>query len=273
MTPPEYFPIDEWMKEHLQMTGACRPVEKEYIGKNGVRIPVMVGVVQLAPGDDTYVCFVLDVMERRRAMEALTKAYDELELRVDERTSELKQEIGRREQAEAALRSQTLTDPLTGLYNRRGFMALASQHLQLARRKHTGSWLVMADVDYLKPINDTFGHAEGDRALIQAGTLLKQIFRESDIVARIGGDEFAVVAIEDSEQSDRAISVRLQEKLDDYNRYSGQHYQLGLSVGAVRMDPAENATIEQLMNRADAVLYEKKRERSPASGPPMKKKR
>jgi two-component system cell cycle response regulator len=138
-------------------------------------------------------------------------------------------------------------------------MMLAEQHLQLARRNRKGFMLFMADLDDLKPINDTFGHAEGDYALIQAKTLLKQTFRESDIVARIGGDEFAVVVIEDAKNNEASLYTRLQEKLDDFNRYSGRHYILGLSMGSVRVAPEDVFTLEQLMLRADTALYDQKK--------------
>jgi diguanylate cyclase (GGDEF)-like protein len=237
-------------------------LEKEYIRKDGSRIPVLVGVVQLEQPQKSYVCFIIDATERRRALEALKKAYDELELRVNERTVELQQEITRRQKAEEALRNQSITDSLTGLYNRRGFMTLAEQHLQLARRNGRGFLLFMIDLDDLKPINDTLGHAEGDYALSQAGTLLKSTFRESDIVARLGGDEFAVVAIEEFEKDEAAMFARLQQKLDDYNRYSGRPYKLGLSMGSVHVNPQDAMTIAQLLARADAALYEKKKHKN-----------
>jgi len=266
MTPPEYAPMDEWMLEKLQATGSCPPLEKEYIRKDGSRVPVLVGVVQLERSQKSYVCFVIDATDRRRAMEALQKAYDELELRVNERTKELQQEIVLRQKAEEALRNQSITDILTGLYNRRGFMTLAEQHLQLARRNQAEFLFFMADVDDLKPINDTFGHAEGDLALTQAAAVLKQTFRGSDIVARIGGDEFAVAVLEDSNNNESALMARLREKLDDYNRYSGRPYKLGLSMGSIRINPQNTTTVEQLMAQADVALYEKKKQKRPLPG-------
>ena len=262
MTPREYQVVDDWMQEKLQETGSCSAVEKEFIRKDGSRVPVLVGMVRLSPHEDVCVGFVIDATERRIARDALQKAYDLLEQRVEQRTEELTQEIARRQEAEEALRNQTLSDALTGLYNRRGFMTLADLQLKLASRNMRGFWLFMADMDNLKPINDSFGHAEGDRVLVQAADMLKQTFRESDIVARIGGDEFAIGMVEDPESSEMAFSKRLQDKLNEYNMNSGKPYTVGLSMGSVICAPGENLSIEDLMARADSALYEKKKLKS-----------
>src|SRR5262249_15827990 len=149
----------------------------------------------------------------RKAMEALRAAYDEMETRVVQRTSELAkanqeltQEVERRKRAEATLHSMAITDSLTGLYNRRGFSTLAHQLLEQARRSGHPFLLFLADLDGLKQINDTHGHLEGDQALHIAAVLLKDTFRASDVVARIGGDEFAVAVLQDiKEDGEQAI--------------------------------------------------------------------
>src|SRR5258708_12526210 len=99
------------------------------------------------------------------------------------------------------LRSLALTDDLTGFYNRRAFLALATQQIRVAIRKGQGLLLFFADVDYLKEINDTCGHREGDLALVHTANALEQTFRNSDILARLGGDEFAVFALQTSSQN------------------------------------------------------------------------
>jgi len=119
LTPPQYRLLDQWIEIRLKSGGVCPPIEKEFIRKDGCRIPVLVGMVRLTGPIITSWCFVIDVAERRNAQNALRKAYDELEVRVQQRTVELQEEILRREHAEEELRNQAIRDPLTGLYNRR----------------------------------------------------------------------------------------------------------------------------------------------------------
>jgi PleD family two-component response regulator len=115
-----------------------------------------------------------------------------------------------RHRMQEQIRSLSLVDELTGLYNRRGFLTLASQQLKLAHRLKKRMLLVFADLDGMKRINDTLGHQEGDKALIEIAKILKETFRESDIIARLGGDEFVVLTLEKSVSSDDAITKRLQ---------------------------------------------------------------
>jgi GGDEF domain-containing protein len=110
---------------------------------------------------------------------------------------------------ERELRSLALTDDLTGLYNRRGFLASATQQLKLARRNTKESLLLFCDLDNLKQINDSYGHVEGDGALVRTADTLEQTFRHSDVLARLGGDEFAVLALEASSQYRNVILDRL----------------------------------------------------------------
>src|SRR5437588_1422229 len=104
------------------------------------------------------------------------------------------QDITERKRAEAALQSLSLVDELTGLYNRRGFLAVTEQHLAAIRRNKKMPVILYADLDGLKVINDSLGHHEGDRALVKAAEIFRETFRSSDIIARIGGDEFVVLA-------------------------------------------------------------------------------
>src|SRR5467141_2019044 len=159
---------------------------------------------------------------------------------------------------QAELGNLALTDELTGLYNRRGFLALAERQLKLSRRSGRGILLVFIDVDGLKQINDTFGHAEGDRTLIRAGGVLEKTFLESDVVARFGGDEFAVLAIEASGHNQEIIAARLRENLRQMNdEDSGTA--ISLSWGVARFDPRSKTSIGQLMVQADQAMYDHKR--------------
>jgi two-component system, cell cycle response regulator len=160
------------------------------------------------------------------------------------------------------LRSLALTDDLTSLYNRRAFYALANQQLKVARRKGNGLLLFFADVDHLKNINDTYGHMEGDLALVRAADALEQTFRDSDILARLSGDEFAVLALEASSQDQDAILRRLKRQVQQVGAEETR-YRLSLSVGMVRFDPKQDASLGDLLSKADRAMYQEKRNHPP----------
>jgi diguanylate cyclase (GGDEF)-like protein len=159
------------------------------------------------------------------------------------------------------LRYLALTDDLTCLYNRRGFFAAATQLLKLAHRNAQRLLLFFCDVNNLKKINDSLGHREGDLALIRAADALEQTFRDSDVLARIGGDEFAVLALEASGQSQEIILRRLEKHLK-MSSASEKRYELSLSVGVARFDPKHTVSLGELMSQADQAMYEQKRSRS-----------
>lgn len=152
----------------------------------------------------------------------------------------------------------TLIDELTGLYNRRGFYYLAGQHIKLVKRYKEDLLLILADLDNMKFINDNFGHLEGDAALRTVAKILKNTFRSTDIISRLDGDEFTVIAFGASEQAAEVIKDRLQRNLDTYNHKNG-HYHLSLSMGTVHYTPREDMTLEELIARADQNLYDDKR--------------
>jgi diguanylate cyclase (GGDEF)-like protein len=162
---------------------------------------------------------------------------------------------------QAELGNLALTDELTGLYNRRGFLALAERQLKLGRRSGRGMLLFVMDVDRMKHINDSFGHLEGDRALKRTAEVLEQTFRDSDVVARLGGDEFGVLAIEASGHSEATIKARLFECLKS-NCVKESPYQISLSVGLARFDSGSRTSIGELMAKADQTMYEYKKRRS-----------
>jgi diguanylate cyclase (GGDEF)-like protein/PAS domain S-box-containing protein len=167
-------------------------------------------------------------------------------------------DITERKRTEETLRSLSLLDDLTGLYNRRGFLALAEQHVRLTQRTGHGFTLIFADLDDMKKINDTYGHKVGDQALRSFAELLKKSFRESDIIARLGGDEFTVLALEDYETTPRAVTTRLLENLENHNRQENRPFDLSLSVGVVNFNPESNRSIEELIAQADRAMYEQK---------------
>jgi diguanylate cyclase (GGDEF)-like protein len=159
------------------------------------------------------------------------------------------------------LLSLTLVDEMTGLYNRRGFQALAEQQVRLANRQHCGLVLVFCDVDDLKEINDTYGHQEGDSALVATARIMRETLRETDLVARIGGDEFTILALDSSGNGDANIVNRLKESLDAYNRGADRPYALSLSMGVARRDVRNPQSVTDLLAEADRALYDQKRAR------------
>lgn len=169
-----------------------------------------------------------------------------------------------RKRREEQIRQQSLVDDLTGLYNRRGFLTLAEHHLKLAERTGRSVLLLFADLDDFKDINDRFGHHEGDRALGEAARVLRGVFRDSDVVARIGGDEFAILALETSDVSGDLLARRLRESLEQRNGLQQRGYEITLSLGIARYDGRTPATIADLLARADSLMYEHKREKDAA---------
>ena len=164
---------------------------------------------------------------------------------------------------EQKLRDMSLTDELTGLYNRRGFFALAEQQYRLSIRNKRSMILFFIDLDGMKWINDSFGHDEGDEALIAAAGILKDAMRSSDIVARVGGDEFVVLAIEAEESSIATIDERIKERLHARAQSAESPYPLSLSVGWAFFDPHNPCSMDDLMKSADHAMYEQKRLHSP----------
>ena len=164
-----------------------------------------------------------------------------------------------RARLQAELRTLSLTDELTGLYNRRGFHALVEQELRHAARHQTGYLLLFADVDGLKFINDTFGHAEGDRALTEAAALLRRSFRESDVLARLGGDEFTAFALDVSHPNGAPMLARFHDSLAELNARPARRFELSISLGVAQYDSKSSLSVDQLLAMADQSLYQQKR--------------
>ncbi len=163
-----------------------------------------------------------------------------------------------RKRLEEEIKNLSLTDELTGVYNRRGFTLLAEQEMKLAQRNKRGALLFFVDVDQLKKVNDTWGHAQGDLALIEVASILKEAFREADILARLGGDEFLVLAPDLSEENAAILNNRIQASLEARNRQGQRLYQLNLSMGIARYDPKVPCTVNELIAQADNLMYQQK---------------
>jgi len=163
-----------------------------------------------------------------------------------------------RERVLEELRTLSLSDELTGIYNRRGFYILAEQQIKIAKRTGRAMLLASADLDGLKSINDGFGHHEGDRALVDAAQILRESFRESDIIARIGGDEFVVLMTEKPETSAEILLARLARNLEAHNRKVTRPYPFSISVGFAYFDPKQPVSLSELLVQADKSMYESK---------------
>jgi diguanylate cyclase (GGDEF)-like protein len=174
-----------------------------------------------------------------------------------------------RRQSENALRSYSvemeqlaLTDELTGLRNRRGFLVLADQALRMARRARAKCVLVFIDLDGLKRVNDTRGHAAGDALITDTARVLGHVFRESDVVGRVGGDEFAVFALLDEQDGKTAVAARLQAEIDRFNAQVVPTLRIAMSIGIEEINSTADTPLDVLLSHADRAMYEKKRRRA-----------
>ncbi len=168
-------------------------------------------------------------------------------------------DITYRKKMEEELKILSITDPLTGLYNRRGFTTLAEHTLNLAKRLNKKAIILFVDLDYMKWINDNLGHNVGDQALIDVANILTSTFRQNDLIARIGGDEFVILGIIGEENHKEKIIERLTEKVKEFNTREERPYKLFLSIGYVVYDPENPKTLEELLQLADQLMYEEKR--------------
>jgi len=183
--------------------------------------------------------------------------YNELEQRVRNRTAALEKKIEEHQKVEANVRHLSLTDQLTGLYNRRGFFLFADQQLKLDHQLQKSCCLLFVDIDGLKPINDTFGHEVGDRLIVDVAELLSQTYRDCDIISRWGGDEF-VVFISKCSNDTNAITARLQTNVDFFNQNRGRSYHLSMSIGVQKSVINEDVSLEKLVLQADELMYRQK---------------
>lgn len=193
--------------------------------------------------------------EIRWVMETITSIYYEGERAILGNSMD----ITDRKRAEEEMIYLSMTDPLTDLHNRRGFITLAEHQLKISKRGEGGMLLFFADLDGMKQINDTLGHEEGDRALIDSAMILKETFRTSDIIARMGGDEFAILAIDTTGISPEVIMTRLQNQIDKHNSEGNRFYNISISMGTSYYDPENPCSLDELMSRADKLMYEHKK--------------
>jgi diguanylate cyclase (GGDEF)-like protein/PAS domain S-box-containing protein len=229
-------------------------VETGVVREDGTITWTNVSAVPVDLADWDLVLVTSDITGRKRAEEEVLKLNAVLEAKVAERTAELAA-------ANEQLYQLSLFDPLTGLYNRRGFQLVAEKHLQLAQRSGRNLLAFYGDLDGLKMTNDQLGHGAGDDALVAAAKALNETFRASDIKARLGGDEFIVLALETEERDAQALLGRLHQRL------AGKNQTLTMSMGVVSSAAPGINTIDDLIARADEAMYAQKR-RKPGSRSP-----
>jgi diguanylate cyclase (GGDEF)-like protein/PAS domain S-box-containing protein len=187
-------------------------------------------------------------------------------------TVHVARDITKRKQMEEKLKEAAITDELTGLLNRRGFFALAEQQCKLSERTKRSMSLLYIDLDGLKTINDELGHSAGDQALIDLTGILKNTFRGSDIVARMGGDEFAVLLTEPAESAESAVTDHLHNNIRKHNEKTKRNFELLISLGISYYDPLSPCSIEHLIMEADSSMYKDKKSHKESDRVFVKKK-
>lgn len=154
-------------------------------------------------------------------------------------------------------------DELTKISNRRGFIALAQNSISLCARQGSPVSMVFFDLNKFKQINDQFGHAEGDHALVTFAGLMRKAFRDSDVFARLGGDEFAVLLTNTSQQHATTIVERFRGLVDIYNEQISRGYDISFADGIVSLKPDADCSVDHLLREADVLMYEKKLDELP----------
>jgi diguanylate cyclase (GGDEF)-like protein len=190
------------------------------------------------------------------------KGLEKYEHEVKSLITSMENEIAIHKQTEEELRALSLTDELTGLNNRRGFLTLADQFLKLINRDKIEAFMLYADLDNLKGINDTHGHREGDKVLKEIANILKENYRESDIMARIGGDEFVVLPVGFTRFDAEILNKRLHDKVKILNTNRNRGYKISMSTGIAYYDPNYPCSINKLLAEADKMMYEQKRQKT-----------
>ena len=231
----------------------------------------------LAVGDE--VVGLIHAVERRRprrftaAERALFDAFgeaaamaihaDALNRRLEVQNAQLELRLRERDRLTDELKDLSLRDEMTGLLNRRGFFTVAAQQFKLARRIGHRCMVAFVDVDGMKKLNDTWGHSAGDQAIKVAGGLLRETFREADVVARIGGDEFVVFMVEGRDAPAQVAAERLERAVGEWRRESTAPWAaiFDLSFGSAACERRDRSELDELLERADAEMYLHKRRR------------
>lgn len=197
-----------------------------------------------------YTGILVDVTAQKKAEEQLENALKNLELADQEKQKIIK-----------SLENLSLLDELSGLYNRRGFIASVQAQLLLAEGKNLRFYFVFIDIDDLKKINDSWGHKKGDEAIFSFAKILKASMRKSDIKGRLGGDEFAVLVQKAPKSGVNTLISRLHKNLKEFNSKKEFLFELSASIGVAEYNSKKPCSIDELMSRADRLMYINKERR------------
>ena len=151
----------------------------------------------------------------------------------------------------------TIVDELTGLYNRRGLYTLGNQQIELAKRHSDDIFIFFLDLDGMKTINDTLGHDFGDKALVDTSKIMHKSFRATDILSRVGGDEFVVVAVKAQFEFIPIIIQRIKDFVKDQNS-SEEKFEISISIGVSRVDLDAESPLDEAIRDADKKMYDSK---------------
>ena len=209
----------------------------------------------------------LSTLERKKgeAFEALQKSRDELEIRVEQRTQDLKEinermriAINERIRAQKALEEAAMTDPLTGVLNRRGMMTHLQHQVARNKRNHVPFTILMVDLDHFKSVNDAHGHETGDLVLRKTATRLTSSIRGQDIVSRWGGEEFLILLPETAAEGGSIVAEKIRQRIaDEPFLWDGKTLSLTVSIGVAAFE--KSTSIDECIRRADVSLYNAKR--------------
>ncbi|MGH8500021.1 MAG: sensor domain-containing diguanylate cyclase, partial [Methylococcales bacterium] len=170
-------------------------------------------------------------------------------------------DITERNDRELELERIALTDELTGLFNRRGFFSIATEHLERSKRLKHDSLLIFIDIDGLKVIIDRFGPADGDIAICAIARLIQETFRSSDVFARVGGDEFLVLV--NDTKADEDIRAELFSRLASINSELNRPWKIAISVGYLLIPPDKLGPSKHLAEKANSAMYAVKEQKRP----------
>ncbi len=182
-------------------------------------------------------------------------------------TDRIQEQVAALEELFYAMRIMAVTDELTGVYNRRGFDLVGSRLLRNLCRERRCAMLMYVDIDDLKSINDTLGHAAGDGLLAAAGKVLRTACGDGAIIGRIGGDEFALLARQSGAETQSMLRTRIYRAIGDCNA-SSKTAALSVSIGVADFDPLRPASVLALLDQADRAMYVEKSRKSPTTRDP-----
>jgi diguanylate cyclase (GGDEF)-like protein len=196
-------------------------------------------------------------VDYRQMIESRIAARDQ---EITESAQKHAKELHRRDKVEEELHRISVTDVMTGMLNRRGFFLHAERSFKVARRQTIPSALIYADLDELKAVNDELGHDAGDHLIQDVGQILQASFRDSDVVARFGGDEFAAFALDAAQPN--IILARIHSNIKAFRQRSSLPYRISLCIGIVQCNPSSDLTLSDYLALADKRMYEQKMARS-----------